>query len=68
MDSNVVFPITITFEDGSIEQYKSVEDLQFNLEYFNSDRAPECRVVDAQGRRVHMKLEALELKELQRVL
>ena len=64
MDSDVTFPISVTFEDGEVERYESVEDLELNLEDFDSDVDVECRVVDGLGRPVRLKLELLEVKEL----
>ena len=62
--SEVVFPVRVTFENGLVESYSSVIDLERNLEHFDSDTAKGCSVVDALGRQVHLKLDTLELKEL----
>lgn len=64
MDADVVFPISVTFENGEVEQYESVEDLELNLEDFDSDVDVECRVVDGLGRPVRLKLKLLDVKEL----
>ena len=63
-DTNVVFPLFVRFEDGSIEQYEDVIDLELNLEDFDSDIDVACRVYDNLGRPVHLKLKLLEVKEL----
>ena len=64
MDSDVTFPISVTFENGEVERYESVEDLELNLEDFDSDVDVECRIVDSLGRPVRLKLKLLEVKEL----
>jgi hypothetical protein len=58
------FPISVRFEDGEVESYDSVEDLIHNLEDFDSDVNTDCEARDARGRRVRLKLQLLELKEL----
>jgi len=60
-NTEVVFPLSVTFEDGSVEQYESVEDLAANLEDFDSDIDVGCRVDDNLGRPVHLKLRLLEV-------
>jgi hypothetical protein len=60
----VVFPLSIQFEDGEIEQYESVEDLELNLEDFDSEQDIACSVKDAQGRSVKLKIKFLKLEEL----
>ena len=64
MDSDVIFPVSVTFENGEVERYESVKDLEFNLEDFDSDVDVECRVVDGLGRPVRLKLKLLEVKEM----
>jgi len=64
MDSDVVFPISIRFEDGEVEEFQNREDLELNLEYFDSDKARDCEVRDKLGRRVRLWVHALEIKEL----
>jgi len=63
-NTNVVFPLSITFEDGSVEQYDSVEDLELNLEDFDSDIDLNCHIEDNLGRPVHLKLKLLEVQWL----
>ena len=58
------FPISVRFEDGEVESYDDVEDLVFNLEDFDSDVDTDCEARDARGRRVRLKLQLLELKDL----
>ena len=62
--NKVVFPLSVRFEDGSIEEYESIEHLELNLEDFDSDIDVACRVYDNLGRPVHLKLKLLEVKEL----
>ena len=64
MNSGVIFPVSVTFENGEVERYESVEDLEHNLEDFDSDVDVECRVMDNLGRPVRLKLKLLEVKEL----
>ena len=64
METDVIFPVSVTFENGEVERYESVEDLELNLEDFDSDVDVECRVVDSLGRPVRLKLKLLEVKEL----
>ena len=62
--TDVLFPISVIFEDGEVEQYESIEDLEQNLEDFDSDVDVECHVTDSLGRPVRLKLKLLELQEL----
>jgi hypothetical protein len=64
MSDTVLFPVCVTFEDGLTERYADVEDLECNLEDFDSESSPGCHIVDARGRRVVLKLKLLQLKEL----
>lgn len=64
MDADVVFPISIRFEDGEVEEFQNREDLELDLEYFDSEKATDCEVTDKLGRRVLLKVHALEIKEL----
>ncbi len=64
INANVIFPITVEFEDGEIETYDDIEHLVCNLEDFDSDLDTTCRVKDKLGRLVRLKLKTLDLKEL----
>jgi hypothetical protein len=64
ISDSVVFPISVTFEDGTVETYDDVEEIEFDLEHFDSELSPECHVADHQGRKVVLRVELLELKEL----
>lgn len=46
MSNNVLFPVRIRFENGEVEQYESTEDLEMNLEDFDTDLDTDCRVTD----------------------
>ena len=61
---NVKFPVSVTFENGEVERYESGEDLELNLEDFDSDVDVECSVVDRLGRPIRLKLKLLAVKEL----
>jgi hypothetical protein len=60
----VVYPISIRFEDGGVEQYDDVEALETDLEDFDSDADTNCEARDKLGRLVRLKVDMLELKEL----
>jgi hypothetical protein len=64
MATDVIFPLSVTFENGEVAQYESVEDLELNLEDFDSDVDAGCRIIDGLGRPVRLKLKLLEVKEL----
>ena len=63
-DADVVFPISIRFEDGEVQEFQNREDLELDLEYFNSEKATDCVVTDKLGRRVRLEVHALEIKKL----
>ena len=64
-ESRPLFPIRVLFEDGSIDTFDSVSDLETNLEVFNSDLSPNCAVTDALGRKVRLRIDnSLVLQEL----
>ena len=58
---NPKWPIIVTFEDGTEEQYINEEDLECNLEFFNSTTDSACKVRDSTGKKVHLVLENLEI-------
>jgi hypothetical protein len=64
METDVAFPLTVTFEDGSVEEYDSIENLEQDLEDFDSDLDVECSITDKLGRPIRLKLKMLEVKEL----
>lgn len=64
-ESSVAFPLTVRFEDGSEEIYADVKELERELEYFDSEKSPQCYVRDASGRPVRLTVEALELLVLE---
>ncbi len=64
IDSEVEFPLTVTFEDGSAEDYSDQPDLEMNLEDFDSNDPQGCSVTDARGREVELVLKLLQLKSL----
>lgn len=65
MKSDVAFPITVTFEDGTTETYDNAVSVECDLEYFDSKQATGCSVVDAHGRRLRLKVDMLELQILE---
>ena len=64
MSEEVQFPVSVTFEDGTKEQYADAADLEMNLEDFDSASSPDCHVLDASGREVHLEVRLLSLKRL----
>jgi len=62
--NSVMFPIKITFEDGSAELYAHINDVECNLEDFDSDSEKKCIVTDANGRQLRLIVRLLELKEI----
>ncbi|MBC7929336.1 MAG: hypothetical protein H7Z38_02115 [Rubrivivax sp.] len=60
----VIFPLSVRFEGGEVEQFKDIEDLELNLEDFDSDVDVGCEVRDKLGRLICLKVKLLELKEL----
>lgn len=64
-DSKPEFPIKITFEDGEVEYYQDVENIELNLEDFDIESALDCRVEDALSRNVSLRVSLLNLKRLE---
>jgi len=60
----VMFPLTVRFEDGTSEVYEDQRDLELNLEDFDSDYYSGCEVRDALGRQVFLRLKLLKMEEL----
>ncbi len=59
-----VFPVTVYFDDGTTWVLDTSEKLGWTLEWFDSNDGNDIRVVDAHGRPVSVKVEALEIKRL----
>lgn len=59
------FPLTVHWASGESESFEDTADLECNLEFFDSESEPEIKVVDNQGRLVALKIEALEVIQLQ---
>lgn len=60
----VQFPISVQFENGEVESYSTIEELETNLEDFDSDVDQGCLVHDKCGRPVRLKLRLLTLTQL----
>ncbi len=65
IENKVYFPLTVRFEDGQSEIYENQEDLELNLEDFDSEKDIQCEVRDALGRKVHLKIDLLSLTTLE---
>jgi len=64
-NSQPIFPISVSFEDGSVESFDDILDLETNLEMFDSDLSPKCIATDALGRRIRLRINnVLVLEEL----
>jgi hypothetical protein len=65
MDDQVKFPILVKYEDGTIDTFNNIGQLETDLEVFDSASATDCEVRDACGRRVRLKVgDNLILEEL----
>jgi hypothetical protein len=64
IDKSIRFPIKVTFENGEIEYYQDIEDVELNLEDFDSDLNPECVVEDSSGKKLDLDVSMLELRQL----
>jgi hypothetical protein len=65
MSDAVMFPISVKFEDGTIETYDDVEALETDLEVFDSESSASCEVRDGLGRPVRLRIgKNLVLEEL----
>lgn len=64
IDKNVKFPIKVIFDEGEVEYYQDIKDIELNLEDFDSDLSPGCAVEDATGRRLDLDVSMLDLKHL----
>ena len=61
---DIVFPITVKFENGEIETYESIPDIEQNLEDFDSEIAEGYEVRDKLGRSVQLVVKLLKLEKL----
>ena len=60
------FPLTIKTTDGGAETVDTLEDLAMALEWFDSSNSDgSISVVDAKGRDVSVKIEAMQVERLQ---
>ena len=66
--TDISFPLTVVFEDGSSEQYENISDLELNLEFFDSGKDTECKIFDNFNRPVFLVLENLIVKKIHLVL
>lgn len=64
MDVDVVFPISVRFDDGEVQEFDNREELEMTLEYFDSEEERGSIVTDKLGRRVRLKVYELDIKEL----
>lgn len=62
--TDVSFPIRIRFDDGTTEDYFTVQDIEYNLEDFDSTLESGCEVVDSNGRKVKLIVKLLSVKEI----
>ncbi len=64
-NSQPEFPIKITFENGEVEFYQNIEDIELDLEDFDSELASDCRVEDALDRKLNLCVSLLHLERLE---
>ena len=56
------FPITVNFEDGDAWKLENINEIAWNLEWFDSDDPEEeATVVDKKNRKVRVKVVKLEV-------
>jgi hypothetical protein len=61
-----VFPLTVTYADGEQATIDDIDDAECSLEWLDTDDSEEPVIVlDKLGRRVRLKVEALEVKRLE---
>lgn len=65
IDDTVEFPLALKWEDSTFQVFHDIGDIQCNLEDFDSDKEPDCRVTDARGRRVTLKVSMTWIEVLQ---
>ena len=62
-----VFPLTVRFADGTTTVLEDIEDVETELEWFDTeDNAGDVEVRDSLGRRVSLRVEALRIVRNQR--
>lgn len=64
IETNINFPLKLTWEDGSVQLLNSIADIQCNLEDFDSDQEPLAAVEDANGARMKLKVSMTWIEEL----
>jgi hypothetical protein len=67
VDNNVVFPLLLTWEDGSKQLFANRAALECDLEDFDSEKEPKCKMVDAEGYEVAIKVSLTWVERLQRI-
>ncbi len=66
-DNNMVFPLLLTWEDGSKQLFANRAALECDLEDFDSEKEPNCKIVDAEGLEVSIKVSMTCVERLQRI-
>lgn len=67
IDPKVVFPLVLTWDDGSKDEFESRGELECDLEDFDSEREPNCKMVDAEGYEISIKVSMTWVERLQRI-
>ena len=65
IDEQIKFPLTLTWDDGEVEVIEDLTYLSCNVEDFDSSQSPKCRVVDADGRLVLLKVSTTWVERLE---
>jgi hypothetical protein len=61
----VLFPLTLVWDNGEVETYGDFGDLQCNLECFHSDEDRDCILTDRKGRRVRLHMVTMDVRVLE---
>lgn len=67
IDDRIAFPITMTWEDGSVQAFSNIGELECNLEDFDSSREPLCKLKDADGFLIRARISMTWIEILERI-
>ena len=65
LTDEVAFPLRLVDEDGEIEFFEDIGDLQCNLEDYDSETDTESNLTDANGRPVLLRISTTFIKKLE---
>lgn len=61
ISGEVEFPLKLVDEEGEIEMYYDIPDLQMNLEDYFSDTDTGFQLTDAKGRKVFLQMSLMDI-------